>query len=146
MFMTVEDALDIVYQLAAQNTLDPRDTDQELQAEAERQQTALNVIHDFQVNVSSEGRLDPELREPPKGSNFTTLLVAYLFDSKEQFKMFDEAEGEARHTVDGETGGVIALLEWQRQSGFPTNADFTKFRNEVAFELGDIPFVDIEEK
>lgn len=146
-FMTVEDALLIVWDIANQNKLTKGYTldDPDLEPDRLKQELALDVIHDFQVNVISEGRLAPVLRKPPKGSTFTTLLVAYLFDSAEQFKMFDDAEGEARQTVDGETRGVIALLEWQKRSGFPTDEDFAKFRDEVAFELGDIPFVDIED-
>lgn len=54
--MKVEDALEIVYSLAEENAL-PARCDPPLGQEAEKQQEALNVVHDFIVNVISEGRL-----------------------------------------------------------------------------------------
>ena len=146
-FMLVEDALDVVWDLANQNKLDEGYTqdDPDLEPERIKQELALDVVHDFMVNVVGEGRTRTLIRKPPKGSKFVTLLVAYLFENMEQFKMFDEAEGDARHAVDGESHGVVSLLEWRRVSGFPTFETFDNFSNEVALELGDIPFVDIEE-
>lgn len=51
-FMEVGEALEIVYQLADQNSISSEDAagDEELQAEAERQQDALNTVHDLIVN------------------------------------------------------------------------------------------------
>jgi hypothetical protein len=92
------------------------------------------------LNVVSEGRIEP-IREAPDGSSFTTLLVAYLFEDDKQFRIFDRAETDMRHVVDGVHGGVIALLAWNKLSGFPVPQEFDKFQREVTEELGDIPFV-----
>ncbi len=58
-FMTVEEALLIVWDLANQNKLDEAYTqdDPDLEPERIKQELALDVIHDFQVNVVSEGRV-----------------------------------------------------------------------------------------
>jgi len=57
--MTVEDALEIVYDLALGNALDHKflGDDHPLYKEAQRQQEALNTVHDFLLNVVSEGRM-----------------------------------------------------------------------------------------
>lgn len=55
--MKVREALDIVYDLAEQNALDCR-CDPPLCREAKRQRKALNVVHDFIVNVVSKGRFN----------------------------------------------------------------------------------------
>jgi len=47
-FMDVKEAFDIVYGLAQQGALDGKDS--ELQEEADKQQLALNTVHDFLVN------------------------------------------------------------------------------------------------
>ena len=52
MFMTTEEAAEIVYNLAQGNALESYDCDtEELQHEYLRQQAALDVIHDFFINV-----------------------------------------------------------------------------------------------
>ncbi len=83
------------------------------------------------------------IREAPEGSRFMTLLVAYLFEDDRQYRMFDGAETDMRHVVDGEHGGVIALLAWEKLTGFPIPQEFAKFQREVTEELGDIPFVEV---
>jgi len=57
--MPVEDALEIVYDLALGNALDHKflGDDHPLYEEASRQQEALNTVHDFMLNVVSEGRI-----------------------------------------------------------------------------------------
>lgn len=58
--MKMSEALDIVYQLAEQNVLEigPSDS-QGLQAEADKQNEALNMVHDLIVNQFEEdGELD----------------------------------------------------------------------------------------
>ena len=47
-FMSTQDAFEIVYELAEQSALDGKDS--ELKEEAEKQQLALNVAHDFLIN------------------------------------------------------------------------------------------------
>lgn len=145
-FMTVEDALEIVYELADQNKLSLEQVTDvpELEAEQVRQQRALDVTSDFIANVVSEGRVQEiePIREAPEGSRFMTLFVAYLFEDASQFRIFDSGETDLRDTVDEVHGSPISLLAWNRRSGFPTPHDFGKFEREVSEELGDIPFVD----
>ncbi len=145
-FMTVEDALLIVWDLANQNVLTEGYTmdDPGMEDERIKQETALNVTHDFMVNVVSEDRVQEiePIRDAPKGTPFMTLFSAYLFESPGQFSMYDEGETDLRAVVDNEYGSPVALLAWNRRSGFPTPQDFEKFHREVAEELGDIPFVD----
>jgi len=52
--MDIGVALDIVYQLAEQNVLDPKTCDGEMINEAMRQACALNTVHDFIVNGYEE--------------------------------------------------------------------------------------------
>lgn len=54
--MKLEEAMEIVYSLAEENAL-PKRCDPSLTKEATRQQEALAVVHDFIVNVVSEGRI-----------------------------------------------------------------------------------------
>jgi len=51
-FMTIENAFQIVYELAEQNKLVEREVQQdiELKAEYDRQNLALDTVHDFLVN------------------------------------------------------------------------------------------------
>ena len=49
-FMTTEEAFDIVYDLALENAFDPEKVDECLIDEAERQQLALKVAHGFIMN------------------------------------------------------------------------------------------------
>ena len=66
-FMELGEALEIVYELAKENALDPDYAQLEgggLEEEADRQRVALNVVHDFIVNNFGEeehydGFLDP---------------------------------------------------------------------------------------
>ena len=44
--MTIQEAIDIVYELACQNIIDKN----EMPEEHERQQIACNVVHDFVLN------------------------------------------------------------------------------------------------
>ncbi len=145
-FMLVEDALEIVYELADQNKLSLEQVSNvpELEDELLRQQTALDVTSDFIANVVSEGRvkeIEP-IREAPNGSSFLTLFVAYLFEDKSQFLMYDEGETDLRGVIDEVHGSPVSLIAWNKRSGFPTPQDFDKVRREVSEELGDIPFVD----
>ncbi|UCG53968.1 MAG: hypothetical protein JSV32_05000 [Dehalococcoidia bacterium] len=51
LFMTTEDAFEIVYDLAEQNVLEEKHCDEEAQLkEREKQMLALDVVHDFLVN------------------------------------------------------------------------------------------------
>jgi hypothetical protein len=49
-FMPMNEAMQIVYDLAEQNCLDERSSDEDLQRESLKQQTALATVHDFIVN------------------------------------------------------------------------------------------------
>ena len=145
-FMTVEDALEIVWDLANQNKLTEAYTldDPDLEPDRLKQELALDVIHDFQVSVVSGGsvqEIEP-IREAPDGSSFMTLFVAYLFEDKRQFRLYDEGETDLRAVIDEVHGSPVSLLAWNKRSGFPTPMDFDKFHREVSEELGDIPFVD----
>ncbi len=145
-FMTVEDALEIVYQLADQNKLSLEQVSDvpELENELLKQQRALDVTSDFIANVVSEGsvqEIEP-IREAPDGSSFMTLFVAYLFEDKRQFRLYDEGETDLRAVIDEVHGSPVSLLAWNRRSGFPTPMDFDNFHREVSEDLGDIPFVD----
>lgn len=53
-FMKLGEALEIVHQLAENNQIDRRETDSELVKERERQQLALDTVHDFIVNHLDE--------------------------------------------------------------------------------------------
>lgn len=145
-FMLVEDALLIVWDLANQNKLTEAYTmdDPDLEPNRIKQELALDTIHDFMVNVVSEGRVEEiePIRDAPDGTDFTTLFVAYLFEGYRQFSMYDEGETDLRDIIDEEYGSPVSLLAWNRRSGFPTPQDFEKFHRSVAEELGDIPFVD----
>jgi len=54
--MKLNEALEIVYDLAEQGALNPIDEEGALYKEAIRQQEALGVVHDFHINVVCEGR------------------------------------------------------------------------------------------
>lgn len=144
-FMTVEDALEIVYELADRNKLSLEQVSDvpELEAELLKQQRAIDVTSDFIANVVSEGRVQEiePIREAPDGSSFMTLFVAYLFESPEQYRIYDEGETDLRRIVNVEYKSPVSLIAWNKRSGFPTPMDFDKFEREVSEELGDIPFV-----
>ena len=56
-FMTVEEAMPIVWELANENQPDINKEDESLHEQIQKQQLALNVIADFIANVLEEGRL-----------------------------------------------------------------------------------------
>lgn len=64
--MKLEEALEIVYDLAIENAL-PTRCDPLLSREAKRQQEALSIVHDFMVNVVSEVVLEGRERGQQMG-------------------------------------------------------------------------------
>jgi hypothetical protein len=56
-FMTVEEALETVLELAVENMISEWEEDEALVAERERQQCAIDVMVDFCTNVVVEGRI-----------------------------------------------------------------------------------------
>lgn len=52
--MKLARALEIVYELARQNALDPEQCHPELQEYAKEQQEALAMVHDFAINHCDE--------------------------------------------------------------------------------------------
>ena len=79
-FMEIDDAIELVLELARGNIID----DPDMSEEAGRQTTACNVLEDFAVNVIGEGRLKPQWRTEDDGSQtclqrcfqIGTLLIA----------------------------------------------------------------------
>lgn len=136
--ISVEEAMRIVWDLANQNALTKAYTqdDPDLETERLKQETALTMLRGLMLNV-----VEP-IREAPEGSSFMTLFVAYLFEDKRQFLMYDEGETDLRGVINDVSGSPVSLIAWNKRSGFPTPEDFEKFHRDVAEEFGDIPFVD----
>ncbi len=95
-----------------------------------------------QLELQYKFTVAPPPRQAPDGSSFLTLFVAYLFEDKSQFLMYDEGETDLREVIDNVHGSPVSLIAWNKRSGFPTPQDFEKFQRDVTEEFGDIPFVD----
>ena len=88
-FMKVDEALEIVLELARGNMIEPEEEDEALAKERERQQTAIDTLEDFAVNVVSEKRVPAKAFKVCliRSSKADLEIVVFANNKKEAEKM-----------------------------------------------------------